>query len=127
MNMKRKLSQSHLLIIVVWLLPYIPLFEIQQFVMPFFATVIFIIIDVVKSNERKDFNQYILRVIGTNIVGMIITTLEYEFSNYAFGQNPNFGPGMGFVFAGIWDIMYCVLLAIVIFVGYFAIRIKQRF
>ncbi len=94
---------------------------------PFFATVIFIIIDVVKSSERKEFNHYILRVIGTNIVGMIIMTLEYEFSNYAFGQNPNFGPGMGFVFAGIWDIMYCVLLAIVIFVGYFAIRIKQRF
>lgn len=124
--MNKKLSIAHLLIIVAWLIPYIPLLELRQFVTPFVVTVVFIFIDVVKSNAHKEYNHYIFKVLCANIVGMIIMTLEYEFSNYAFWQDANFGPGMGIVFAGLWDIIYCFLLAIALLIGYVAIKIKLK-
>lgn len=126
MSAKRKLKLAHLLIIVAWLLPYLPLLEIRQIVTPLIVTLIFVVIDVVKSEGSREFGHYMIHVIWTNIVGMVFMTLEYEISNYAFWQDANFGPGMGLVFAGIWDVIYIVLLSVMIIMGLIAVKMKAK-
>lgn len=52
-------------------------------------------------------------VILLNVIGLVFMTLEYVFSNYSFWQE-GMGIRMAFTFAGIWIVIYAVLLAIAI-------------
>ena len=123
LNDKKTLRNLHLLIILAWLIPYVtPLPQIET---PFVVTVAFLVLDIIKSKGYSPYKQMIPHVIWTNLLGMLISTLEYELSNYAFWQDANFGPGMGFLFAGIWDIIYAVLLVVAIIIGFIILFIKN--
>ncbi len=120
------LKRLHLLIIAGWLLPYITMQILPQFVTPFIVTVLFLILDVVVSIGDEPYDAMVPRIIWTNLAGMVIATLGEEISNYAFGQDPNFGPGMGIIFAGIWDIVYLVLLIAAVALGFSILKVKKR-
>ncbi len=124
LNDEKTIRNLHLIIILAWLIPYVtPLPQIEP---PFIVTVALLVFDIIKCSGYKLYNKMIPHIIWTNVLGLIIMTLEYEISNYAFWQNANFGPGMGFVFAGIWDVIYIVLLTVAIMVGYFILFVKNK-
>lgn len=63
-------------------------------------------------------------VILLNVIGLVFMTLEYVFSNYSFWQE-GMGIRMAFTFAGIWIVIYAVLLAIAIGIGFLLLLIKN--
>lgn len=107
------LKRLHLLILLGWLLPYITILHLEQIVTPFLVTLALLIIDVINSNGYSPYKNLVPLVILLNVIGLVFMTLEYVFSNYSFWQE-GMGIRMAFTFAGIWIVIYAVLLAIAI-------------
>ncbi|RKM55831.1 hypothetical protein D6853_09805 [Butyrivibrio sp. X503] len=118
------LKRLHFIILIAWLIPII--ISVPPIGIPFSVTVVILLIDIIKSKGYQPYNKMMPYVIGLNILGMVISTLLYELLYYSFRQDPNFGPGMGIIFAGVWDIIYLVLLAWVIGIGYLILFIRSK-
>lgn len=118
------LKRLHLLILLGWLLPYITILHLEQIVTPFLVTLALLIIDVINSNGYSPYKNLVPLVILLNVIGLVFMTLEYVFSNYSFWQE-GMGIRMAFTFAGIWIVIYAVLLAIAIGIGFLLLLIKN--
>ena len=122
---EKLLKRLHILILVAWLVPYI--LDVPQFVTAFIVTMIFIVIDIIHCRVIKAYKKMVLHIIWPNLLGMIITTVAYELTHFAFYQDANFGPGMGIVFASIWDVMYIFLLVAIIAVSFLVLFVIEKY
>lgn len=124
---KLPIKKLHLIIIVSWLIPYIMILELRQIVTPYIVTIAFIIIDIIASHDMSTYKKLSFHTIWTNIVGMIFMTLFYVFSNYSFWKtSETMDLGHGFLFAGLWDIIYSILLCVAIGISYLIMLFKIK-
>ena len=122
-----RIHYAHFIILLAWILPEMSFFDVPQFISPFIATVIFIVIDVCKSRGYYPYNDMVPLIGGLNLVGMIFATVEFVLQCYQGAKKyENFQMGFSIKMFGYMDGAFIVLMVVAILIGYVALFVKKK-
>lgn len=122
-----KIHYAHAVILLAWILPYFGIIDVPQFIAPFIATVIFIVIDVSHSRGYFPFNEMLPMILGMNLLGLVFSTAEYGLTAYRLSRDYD-----GIYFETVMkmyafmDAAYLIMMGIAIGIGFIVLTIKKN-